>query len=128
MRMFASINDVTLSGFSVMDAERFFSSYSEGGTVGKTGLKISALLCALVLAQGAPALPQGAAPINVGLVYSKTGPLASYGAQYAEGFAAGLDYATHGTGAVAGHKIVVTERDDTGAPDKAVAAAKDLIG
>jgi branched-chain amino acid transport system substrate-binding protein len=96
--------------------------------VSKTGLKISGLLCALVLAQVAPAMPQGAAPINVGLVYSKTGPLASYGAQYAEGFAAGLDYATHGTGAVAGHKIVVTERDDTGAPDKAVAAAKELIG
>jgi branched-chain amino acid transport system substrate-binding protein len=62
------------------------------------------------------------------LVYAKTGLLASYGAQYAEGFAAGLDYATHGSGTVNGHKIVVTERDDAGDPAKAVAAAKELIG
>jgi len=69
-----------------------------------------------------------AAPINVGLIYSKTGFLGGYGAQYGEGFAVGLDYAINGTGMVAGHKIVVTERDDAGDPSKAVAAAKDLIG
>jgi len=68
------------------------------------------------------------APVNVGLIYSKTGLLASYGAQYADGFAVGLDYATHHTGMANGHKIVVTERDDAGDPAKAVAAAKDLIG
>ena len=64
----------------------------------------------------------------MGLIYSKTGLLASYGAQYAEGFAVGLDYATHHTGMAGGHKIVVTERDDAGDPAKAVAAAKELIG
>jgi branched-chain amino acid transport system substrate-binding protein len=69
-----------------------------------------------------------AAPVPVGLIYSKTGLLAGYGAQYAEGFAIGLDYATHGTGMAGGHKLVVTERDDAGDPAKAVAAAKDLIG
>jgi branched-chain amino acid transport system substrate-binding protein len=78
------------------------------------------------------AVPAGAAapkaPVNVGLIYSKTGPLASYGAQYADGFAVGLDYATHHTGMAAGHKIVVTERDDAGDAAKAVAAAKDLVG
>jgi branched-chain amino acid transport system substrate-binding protein len=68
------------------------------------------------------------APVNVGLIYSKTGLLGGYGTQYAEGFAVGLDYATHGTGVAGGHKIVVTERDDAGDPAKAVAAAKDLIG
>jgi branched-chain amino acid transport system substrate-binding protein len=68
------------------------------------------------------------APVNVGLIYSKTGLLGGYGAQYAEGFAIGLDYATHGTGVANGHKIVVTERDDAGDPSKAVAAAKELIG
>ncbi|MDI2125504.1 substrate-binding domain-containing protein [Yinghuangia seranimata] len=67
-------------------------------------------------------------PVKVGLVYSKTGPLAAYGKQYVEGFKAGLDYATHGTGAVAGHKVEVEERDDAGDPAKAVSAAKDLIG
>ena len=70
----------------------------------------------------------GAAPVPVGLIYSKTGLLGGYGAQYAEGFAIGLDYATHGTGVAGGHKIVVTERDDAGDPAKAIAAAKDLIG
>jgi branched-chain amino acid transport system substrate-binding protein len=68
------------------------------------------------------------APVDVGLIYSKTGLLGGYGAEYAEGFAVGLDYATHGTGMAAGHKIVVTERDDAGDPAKAVAAGKDLIG
>jgi branched-chain amino acid transport system substrate-binding protein len=68
------------------------------------------------------------APVNVGLIYSKTGLLGGYGQQYADGFAAGLDYATNGTGIVDGHKIVVTERDDAGDPAKAVASAKELIG
>lgn len=68
------------------------------------------------------------APIKVGLVYSETGPLADYGKDYYQGFLAGLDYATHGTDAVNGHKIEVTQRDDAGDPTKAVGAAKDLIG
>ncbi|MEV7778745.1 substrate-binding domain-containing protein [Kitasatospora sp. NPDC088351] len=67
-------------------------------------------------------------PVKVGLVYSKTGPLAAYGKQYLEGFKAGLDYATKGTGAVDGHKIEFEEQDDAGDPAKAVSAAKDLIG
>ena len=75
-----------------------------------------------------PARAADAAPVPIGLIYSKTGLLGGYGAQYAEGFAIGLAYATHGTGTVAGHKLVVTERDDAGDPSKAVAAAKDLIG
>lgn len=68
------------------------------------------------------------APIKVGLVYSETGALADYGKDYYQGFQAGLDYATHGTGAVNGHKIEVVQRDDAGDPTKAVGAAKDLIG
>jgi branched-chain amino acid transport system substrate-binding protein len=68
------------------------------------------------------------APIKVGLVYSETGALADYGKDYYQGFLAGLDYATHGTDAVNGHKIEVVQRDDAGDPAKAVSAAKDLIG
>jgi branched-chain amino acid transport system substrate-binding protein len=90
-------------------------------------LTASALLVEVAIG-GAPPAQAAGAPVNVGLVYSKTGPLASYGAQYAEGFAIGLDYATHGTGMAGGHKIVVTERDDATDPSKAVAAAKELIG
>ncbi|MFB7501146.1 substrate-binding domain-containing protein [Streptomyces sp. NPDC056161] len=71
---------------------------------------------------------KGTAPVEVGLVYSRTGPLAAYGKQYIEGFKAGLDYATKGTGKVDGHPIEITERDDAGDASKAVAAGKDLIG
>ncbi|WFE32277.1 substrate-binding domain-containing protein [Micromonospora sp. WMMD975] len=69
-----------------------------------------------------------AAPVKVGLVYSQSGPLASYGKQYIEGFKAGLDFATKGTGKVGDRTIEVTESDDAGDPAKAVSAAKDLIG
>lgn len=68
------------------------------------------------------------APVKVGLVYSQSGALASYGKQYIEGFRAGLDFATDGTGKVDGRTIEVTEVDDAGDPAKAVSAAKDLIG
>jgi branched-chain amino acid transport system substrate-binding protein len=94
------------------------------------------LVAALAAACGSPSkaasAPTGSAatgtPIKVGLVYSQTGALAGYGKAYYQGFQAGLDYATHGTGAVNGHKIVVTQQDDAGDPTKAVSAAKDLIG
>ncbi|MEU4472182.1 substrate-binding domain-containing protein [Micromonospora sp. NPDC023888] len=69
-----------------------------------------------------------AAPVKVGLVYSQSGALASYGKQYVEGFKAGLDFATKGTGKVGDRKIELTEVDDAGDPAKAVSAAKDLIG
>ncbi|MFC8799891.1 substrate-binding domain-containing protein [Promicromonospora sp. NPDC057138] len=69
-----------------------------------------------------------AAPIDVGIVYSESGPLAAYGAAYKQGFEAGIDHATGGTGEVAGHELHVTYHDDAGDPEKAVSQAKDLIG
>ncbi|MFI2702753.1 substrate-binding domain-containing protein [Cellulosimicrobium composti] len=69
-----------------------------------------------------------AEPVDVGIIYSKTGPLAAYGEAYYEGFQAGLDHATGGTGEVDGRPINVTFHDDGGDPDKAVGQAKDLIG
>ena len=71
---------------------------------------------------------QDSTPYQVGLVYSQSGALASYGKQYAEGFKAGLAYVTKGTNRVGSHPIEVTEEDDAGDPAKAVSAAKDLIG
>jgi len=67
-------------------------------------------------------------PVDVGIIYSKTGPLAAYGEAYYEGFQAGLDHATDGTGEVDGRPLNVTFHDDGGDPDKAVGQAKDLIG
>ena len=71
---------------------------------------------------------EGGGSVNVGIIYSETGPLAAYGKQFREGLEAGLDYATEGTGEVDGTAIELTYRDDAGNPDTAVAAAKDLIG
>ncbi len=69
-----------------------------------------------------------AAPGRVGLVYSQSGALASYGKQYIEGFRAGLAYATGGSNKIGDRTVEVTEVDDAGDPAKAVSAAKDLIG
>ncbi|MFD7022102.1 substrate-binding domain-containing protein [Promicromonospora sukumoe] len=71
---------------------------------------------------------ESSAPIDVGIVYSESGPLAAYGAAYKQGFEAGIDHATDGTGTVAGHELNVTYHDDAGDPEKAVSQAKDLIG
>ncbi|MGW2093241.1 ABC transporter substrate-binding protein [Promicromonospora sukumoe] len=71
---------------------------------------------------------EDAAPIDVGIVYSESGPLAAYGAAYKQGFEAGIDHATGGTGTVAGHELNITYHDDAGDPEKAVSQAKDLIG
>lgn len=100
----------------------------------------SAMITLTVAACGNPGQPgaaagnasagsgEGGAPYKIGLVYSKSGPLATYGQQYRQGFTAGLDYATKGTGEVKGHKIEIAEQDDAADPAKAVAAATDLIG
>ena len=69
-----------------------------------------------------------AAPYKVGIVYSRTGLLAAYGAQYIQGLRYGLAYATKGKQAVNGRKIELTLVDDGTDPVKAVAAGKDLIG
>ncbi len=66
--------------------------------------------------------------VTVGVITSETGGLSGYGAQYLEGFKAGLAYVTGGTGIVDNIKINVEYRDDKGDADTAVTAAKELIG
>ncbi|MGX9919346.1 substrate-binding domain-containing protein [Streptomyces sp. NPDC002248] len=102
-----------------------------GALAAASALSLGTLLVSACASPGTGG-PDGAkgesAPVKVGLVYSRTGPLADYGKQYLQGFKAGLEYATKGTDKVGGHKIVVTERDDAGDAAKATAAGKDLIG
>jgi branched-chain amino acid transport system substrate-binding protein len=69
-----------------------------------------------------------ASSYNVGIIYSRTGLLAAYGAEYVEGLKFGLQYATNGTGKVNGKKINLTYVDDKTDAATAVSAAKDLIG
>ena len=98
------------------------------------GVAVLATLTALVagLASGAEAKTDtaGAAanPYKVGIVYSRTGLLAAYGAQYIQGLRYGLAYATKGTMRVNGRPIQLTIADDGTDPTKAVAAGRDLIG
>jgi branched-chain amino acid transport system substrate-binding protein len=99
----------------------------------------------VVLAAGVAALAGGAAgdaqakatagtgttaasAYKIGIVYSRTGLLAAYGAEYIQGLRYGLAYATKGKMAVNGRKIELTIVDDGTDPVKAVAAGKDLIG
>jgi branched-chain amino acid transport system substrate-binding protein len=64
-----------------------------------------------------PALAQGKPDIKIALIQSKTGPLEAYAKQMITGFNMGIEYATNGTGAVNGRKIVIIEKDDQGKPD-----------
>lgn len=67
-------------------------------------------------------------PVKVGIIYSRTGALAGFGAEYIQGFRQGLQYLTKGTNTVNGHKLEITYVDDGTDAAKAVAAGKDLIG
>jgi branched-chain amino acid transport system substrate-binding protein len=76
----------------------------------------TAVLAACTLLSPGLAGAQGA-DVRIAHVYSRTGPLEAYGKQTAAGFLMGLEYATQGTMAVAGRKLVVIEKDDQGKPD-----------
>ncbi|KQM80116.1 substrate-binding domain-containing protein [Xylophilus sp. Leaf220] len=75
-----------------------------------------AVAAALAAVTAAPVFAQGK-DIRIAHVYSKTGPLEAYGKQTQTGLMMGLEYATGGTMAVNGRKIVVIEKDDQGKPD-----------
>jgi len=77
--------------------------------VALAALAASALISPVALAQ--------AKDIKIALIASKTGPLEAYAKQSIVGFNLGLQYATGGTMAVAGRKLVVIEKDDQGKPD-----------
>lgn len=78
-------------------------------------------------ANGAEAA-NAAAPVKVGIIYSRTGLLSAYGAQFRQGLTLGLEYVTRGTGRINGRQIQIRYVDDATDPTKAVAAARDLIG
>jgi branched-chain amino acid transport system substrate-binding protein len=86
----------------------------------------------LVLALVVVSVPGGLSyaqsePLKIGLLTDKTGALAVYGVELANGFALGLQYATGGKMEVAGRKIEVLERDNAGKPETAVSQARELI-
>ena len=101
----------------------------------KTVLSVAGAITLLagLTAGASSARPTGATAaknhtVKVGIIYSRSGLLSAYGAEYVQGLRLGLRYATKGTNTVKGHKIEFTLVDDAGDPAKAVSAAKDLIG
>lgn len=69
-----------------------------------------------------------AQPVEIGIIYSKTGLLSAYGQNYIEGLEAGLDYATDGTNIAGDYEINLRIVDDGGDAAKAVTAFKDMVG
>jgi branched-chain amino acid transport system substrate-binding protein len=83
----------------------------------RTWFALAAVSATLAATLAAPAAFGQSKEIRIAHIYSKTGPLEAYGKQTAVGFMMGLDYATGGTMAVNGKKLVVLEKDDQGKPD-----------
>ncbi|MBA2357742.1 MAG: substrate-binding domain-containing protein [Actinobacteria bacterium] len=94
---------------------------------------LAAVLASVAATASSAGRPTGVAAsknhtVKVGVIYSRSGLLSAYGAEYIQGLRLGLRYVTKGTNTVKGHKIEFTLVDDAGDPAKAVSAAKDLIG
>ncbi len=76
-----------------------------------------AWLAALLLAGSMPHAFAQPKPVKVAVIEDKTGPLETYAKQLVTGLRLGIEYATHGTGAVAGHRIDFVEKDSQTKPD-----------
>ena len=79
--------------------------------------RLALLAMALAATATTASFAQGKGEIRIAHVYSKSGPLEAYGKQTQTGLMMGLDYATGGTMAVNGKKLVLIEKDDQGKPD-----------
>ena len=95
----------------------------------RTVAAAGAALALTLTACSEPGSPDdGVEAVQVGVLTSTSGLLASYGQQFTEGFRAGLDYATDGTNTAGGVTIEVSYHDDATEPGTATAVATDLIG
>jgi branched-chain amino acid transport system substrate-binding protein len=98
-------------------------------SVGIAAIALAAAACGTSSpAAGGGSGTSGSAPVKVGMVYEKTGIYSAYAQEYQQGFNIGLDYATHGTGKVDGHKVDVTWQDDADNATTAVTDFKGLVG
>ena len=76
----------------------------------------------IAAAIGLFATPASAQDLKIALIYGKTGPLEAYAKQTETGLRMGFEYATKGTMAIDGRKIVIITKDDQGKPDVAKTA------
>jgi branched-chain amino acid transport system substrate-binding protein len=102
------------------------------GAAGIAALALTVAACASASQEAAANGGSGSAgtgtPFKVGMVYEKTGIYSAYAQEYQQGFQAGLDYATGGTGKVDGHPVDVTWDDDADSATTAVTDFKSLVG
>ena len=91
-----------------------------------TRLGVAVLSLAVLAPSMAPA--QAASDIKIGVITSTSGPLATYGVAYKDGFTWGLNYYTGGKMAINGQKLVVTSKDDGADPASATASFKEMVG
>ncbi len=70
---------------------------------------------------------RGQALIKIGVITTQVGPLDYYGTMQVRGLQLGIDYATQGTGKVAGRTIELLIEDDSGDPTVAGQKARELI-
>jgi branched-chain amino acid transport system substrate-binding protein len=76
----------------------------------------------IAAAVGLFATTASAQDLKIALIYGKTGPLEAYAKQTETGLRMGFEYATKGTMAIDGRKIVIITKDDQGKPDVAKTA------
>jgi branched-chain amino acid transport system substrate-binding protein len=86
----------------------------------------TAVGCAMLLGFGFA--EADAKDIKIALIYDKTGPLEAYAKQTEAGFTLGLEYATGGTMAIDGRKIVVITKDSQTKPDMGKALLAEAFG
>src|SRR4051812_10221885 len=89
---------------------------------------VGALALAVIAIAAASVHRASDSSYNVGIVYSRTGLLAAYGAEYVQGLKYGIQYATNGSNKVNGKTINLTLADDATDPATGVSKTKDLIG
>src|SRR3954463_13117140 len=70
-------------------------------------------------ALGLVASAASAEDLKIALIHGKTGPLEAYAKQTETGLRMGFEYATKGSMAIDGRKIVIITKDDQGKPDVA---------
>jgi branched-chain amino acid transport system substrate-binding protein len=66
--------------------------------------------------------------VTVGIIGSYTGPISNFGPAWEDGFRAGLDVATKGTGKVGNVKVEIQVRNDNSDPTTGLSVAKELLG
>jgi branched-chain amino acid transport system substrate-binding protein len=94
---------------------------------GLAAVTACAAACASPTSAAAPAASTGST-VKIGIITAESGPYAPYGAEYLAGLKAGLNYLSHGTNIIGGHKVQLVVEDDADSPSTAVNDAKDLIG